>query len=250
ALTEFMEKNLGASEYGIFANKCWPAFEKYFGFVPCYVNSRLASKGIPVACEVDVYGALSEYILYLTSEMPVTLLDVNNTVPYDLIEEQKNKIKGYKVTDLFMGFHCGNTPACCLVDYSMKYQLIMHRLLEPGKEPDITRGTLEGRLRPGEMIIFRIHATPDARLISYVAEGEILDLDPKSFGSIGVFAIKEMGRFYRYVMLEKKFPHHTAVGFKHVGKYVFEVLKLLGIKEIYYNLPENQRYPEENPFLS
>lgn len=249
ALIEFMEKNLGASEYGIFANKCWPAFEKYFGFVPCYVNSRLASRGIPVACEVDVYGALSEYILYLTSEMPVTLLDVNNTVPYDLIEEQKEKIKGYKITDLFMGFHCGNTPSCCLLNYSMNYQLIMHRLLEPEKEPDITRGTLEGRLRPGEMIILRIHATPDARLISYVAEGEILDVDPKSFGSIGVFAIKEMGRFYRYVMLEKKFPHHTAVGFKHVGKYVFEVLKLLGIKEIYYNLPENQKYPEENPFI-
>ncbi|MGB9811705.1 MAG: fucose isomerase, partial [Dictyoglomus turgidum] len=102
----------------------------------------------------------------------------------------------------------------------------------------------------GETLIFRIHATPDARLISYLAEGEILDIDPKSFGGIGVFAIKEMGRFYRYVLLEKKFPHHTAVGFKHVGKYVYEVLKLLGIKEIYYNLPENQRYPEENPFIS
>ena len=28
----------------------------------CYVNSRLVSRGIPVACEVDIYGALSEYI--------------------------------------------------------------------------------------------------------------------------------------------------------------------------------------------
>ncbi len=252
ALTNFMEKNLGASQFGIFANKCWPAFERYFGFVPCYVNSRLASRGIPVACEVDVYGALSEYIIYSVSEVPATLLDVNNTVPYDLIEENKDRIrdKGYKPTDLFMGFHCGNTPSCCLINAAIKYQLIMHRLLEPGKEPDITRGTLEGRLRPGETLILRIHATPDARLISYLAEGEILDIDPKSFGGIGVFAIKEMGRFYRYVLLEKKFPHHTAVGFKHVGKYIYEVLKLLGIKEIYYNLPENQRYPEENPFIS
>ncbi|MCX7720488.1 MAG: fucose isomerase [Dictyoglomus thermophilum] len=252
ALTDFMEKNLGASQFGIFANKCWPAFEKYFGFVPCYVNSRLASRGIPVACEVDVYGALSEYIIYNVSDIPATLLDVNNTVPYDLIEENKDKIKekGYKPTDLFMGFHCGNTPSCCLINGAIKYQLIMHRLLEPGKEPDITRGTLEGRLRPGEALIFRIHATPDAKLISYLAEGEILDIDPKSFGGIGVFAIKEMGRFYRYVLLEKRFPHHTAVGFKHVGKYIYEVLKLLGIKEIYYNLPEGQKYPEENPFIS
>jgi L-fucose isomerase-like protein len=62
ALIRFMRVNLGVSEFGVFANKCWPAFEHYFGFVPCYVNSRLASKGIPVACEVDIYGALSEYM--------------------------------------------------------------------------------------------------------------------------------------------------------------------------------------------
>ena len=37
-------------------------FPSQFGFEPCYVNSRLVSRGIPVACEVDIYGALSEYI--------------------------------------------------------------------------------------------------------------------------------------------------------------------------------------------
>ena len=41
ALTDFAEANKGASNYVAFANKCWPAFEKYFHFVPCYVNSVL-----------------------------------------------------------------------------------------------------------------------------------------------------------------------------------------------------------------
>jgi L-fucose isomerase-like protein len=54
ALSKFSETHLGASDYAVFANKCWPAFEKYFGFVPCYVNSRLASRGIPVSCEVYI----------------------------------------------------------------------------------------------------------------------------------------------------------------------------------------------------
>ena len=80
ALLQFREEHLGASEFGIFANKCWPAFEKHFGFVPCYVNSRLAARGIPVACEVDIWGALSEYLGSCATEMPVTLLDINNTV--------------------------------------------------------------------------------------------------------------------------------------------------------------------------
>ncbi len=94
ALLEFMEKNLGASEYGVFANKCWPAFETYFGFVPCYVNSRLAGRGMPVACEVDIYGALSEYICACATELPPTLLDINNTVPYDMIKAAEEGGRG------------------------------------------------------------------------------------------------------------------------------------------------------------
>ncbi|MCK5572756.1 MAG: fucose isomerase, partial [Bacteroidetes bacterium] len=39
SLLDFMERNLGASRYAVFANKCWPAFEKYFKFTPCFINS-------------------------------------------------------------------------------------------------------------------------------------------------------------------------------------------------------------------
>lgn len=248
ALLKFMEKNLGASKYGVFANKCWPAFESYFGFVPCFVNSRLAARGIPVACEVDIYGALSEYLLTCATELPATLLDINNTVPADMYEKNKKKIGDYRPTDLFMGFHCGNTASCCLLTPALKYQLIMHRLMEPGQEPEITRGTLEGRIKPGRVTIFRLQGTADSRLRSYLAEGEVLDVEPQSFGSIGVFGIKEMGRFYRHVLIEKRFPHHTAVGFKAAGKSLFALLRMLDLSEIYYNQPAALPYPTENPF--
>ncbi len=248
ALLKFMEKNLGASKYGVFANKCWPAFENFFGFVPCYVNSRLAARGIPVACEVDIYGALSEYICTCATELPATLLDINNTVPYDMIAGAKKATKGYKPTDLFMGFHCGNTPAPCMLDPAMRYQLIMHRLMEPGKDPDITRGTLEGRIKPGGVTIFRLQSTADTVLRSYMAEGEVLDVDPKSFGGIGVIGIKEMGRFYRHVLIEKRFPHHTAVAFDHAGRALWAAMRMLGLEDISFNRPAGMLYPTENPF--
>ena len=76
-----MNDNKGSRKYIAFAGKCWPAFERAFGFVPCYVNSRLASKGIPVACEVDIYGAVSEYIAQLASGGPATILDINTPSP-------------------------------------------------------------------------------------------------------------------------------------------------------------------------
>lgn len=248
ALTGFMEENLGASRFGIFANKCWPAFEKYFGCVPCFVNSRLAARGIPVACEADIYGALSEYLGSCITGLPVTILDINNTVPGNLAEGTGGLPGEYRPTDLFMGFHCGNTPGSCLLDGEMKYQLIMHRLMEPGQEPDITRGTLEGRIRPGEVTIYRLQSTADTCLQAYIAEGEVLDMPTNSFGGIGVFAIPEMGRFYRHVLLEKRFPHHAAVAFRHAGRALFDTIWMLGVEDISFNQPEHMPYPTENPF--
>ncbi|MFC2167990.1 L-fucose/L-arabinose isomerase family protein [Acidobacteriota bacterium] len=248
ALKTFFTDHLGSAQYAVFANKCWPAFESYFGFVPCFVNSRLAAQGIPVACEVDIYGALSEYILMCATELPATLLDINNTVPDDMFSDAGEKTKNYKSDDLFMGFHCGNTAGSCLLQGEMKYQLIMNRLMEPEGKPDITRGTLEGRIRPGDITIFRLQSTAEGLLRAYAAEGEILDVDPKSFGSIGVFAIQDMARFYRYALIENRFPHHTAVAFQHVGRTLFNAVKMLDLENIDFNRPAGQLYPTENPF--
>jgi len=248
ALKRFAEANLGSRQYGVFANKCWPAFETAFGFVPCYVNSRLAARGWPVACEVDIYGAVSEYLCQLASGSPATLLDINNSVPADMIKP-KQDLAGAAPGDLFMGFHCGNTASECMSDCQMKYQLIMHRLMEgPERPPDITRGTLEGRIRPGPVTFFRLHASPDGRVASYVAEGSVLDVDPRSFGAIGVVAIPGFARFYRHVMLAKRFPHHGAVAFAHCGKALFDAAAMLGVEDVYAPLPAGSLYPGENPF--
>lgn len=248
ALEKFMKANLGASRYGAFANKCWPAFQKYFGHVPCFLNSRLAAKGIPAACEADIYGALSEYMVVCATEVPPAILDINNTVPKDMYNESRRKLRGYALSDLWMGFHCGNTSSECIVAPVMQHQLIMHRLLEPGKKPNITRGTLEGQIKAGPISIFRMQSTSTTQLRAYVAHGEVLNIDPKSFGCIGVFAIPEMGRFYRHVLIEKRFPHHTAIAFRHAGKTLFAASKMLGTQEVFFNLPKGSYYPSENPF--
>ena len=248
ALTTFFEANLGSRQFGVFANKCWPAFEKAFGFVPCYVNSRFAARGIPAACEVDIYGAVSEYMCQLASQQPATLLDINNTVPDDLPIAD---LQGASRQDLFMGFHCGNTPACCLCEgCAMKYQLIMHRLMEPDTAPDITCGTLEGTLRPGAATVFRLQGTADCRLQSYVADGHVLDADPSSFGGIGIFGIKDFARFYRYVLIQKQYPHHAAVAFKASGRILYDAAKLLGVCDVQAPKPAGTLYCNENPFAS
>ncbi|MBO5278195.1 MAG: L-fucose/L-arabinose isomerase family protein [Lachnospiraceae bacterium] len=243
-LLDWVEKNKGSREYVAIAGKCWPAFQTQFGFVPCYVNSRLTAKGIPVSCEVDIYGALSEFIGTCVSLDAVTLLDINNSVPADMYETEIKGKYDYTLKDTFMGFHCGNTPFCKLSSGEMKYQKIMARSLPV----EVTNGTLEGDIAAGEITFFRLQSTADAQLRAYVAEGEVLPVATRSFGGIGVFAIPEMGRFYRHVLIQKNYPHHGAVAFGHYGKTIFEVFKYLGVEDIGFNQPKGMLYKTENPY--
>lgn len=248
-LLDWAEEHKGSRKYVAFANKCWPAFQTEFKFVPCYVNSRLVAQGIPVSCEVDIYGALSEYIGLCVSDSPVTLLDINNTVPESMYVKAIKGKYDCRLEEVFMGFHCGNTSCGLLKNPHMGYQLIMKRDLEPElKEPDITRGTMEGNIKAGDITFFRLQSSADTTLKAYVAEGEVLDVNCESFGSIGIFKISEMDRFYRHVLIEKQYPHHGAVAFGHYGKALFSVFRYLGIADISYNQPKSLPYPSENPF--
>lgn len=243
-LLDWVEAHRGYRKYVAIAGKCWPAFQTQFGFVPCYVNSRLTGMGIPVSCEVDIYGALSEFIGTCISQDAVTLLDINNTVPADMYESDIKGKFNYTHKDTFMGFHCGNTCSRKLAVCSMKYQMIMARALPE----EVTQGTLEGDILPGDITFFRLQSTADCQLRAYVAQGEVLPVATRSFGSIGIFAIPEMGRFYRHVLIEKNYPHHGAVAFGHYGKALFEVFKFLGVEDIGFNQPKGMLYPSENPF--
>ena len=245
-LLDWIEEHKGYRKYVTIAGKCWPAFQTQFGFVPCYVNSRLAARGIPVSCEVDIYGALSEFIGTVVSQDAVTLLDINNSVPRDMYEKDIKDKYDYTQKDTFMAFHCGNTASCKLSSHEMKYQKIMARTLPE----EVTQGTLEGDIKPGDITFFRLQSTADCKLRAYIAQGEVLPVATRSFGAIGIFAIPEMGRFYRHVLIEKNFPHHGAVAFGNFGKTLYEVFKYVGVpvEEIGYNQPAGVRYPTENPW--
>ena len=106
---------------------------------------------------------------------------------------------------------------------------LMHKSLEPDKEPDITRGTLEGDIAASEITLFRLQSTADAQLRAYIAEGE-------------------MARFYRYELIEHNFPHHGAVAFAHVGNILHKVFRYLGVTEIGHNRSPNEKYPTEIRF--
>jgi L-fucose isomerase-like protein len=223
--------------------QCWSEQELAQGHVPCFINARLASMGFPIACENDAYSLVAELIGQYASAASVTILDLNHSIPTDL----DASLGRYPARDLVGMFHCGNTDPHRLQQPQMKHQLIMKRMMEPEGEPDITRGTLEGKISAAPITVLQVHGAGD-RLRAYIAQGEFLDLDPGTFGCTGTAYLPGFGRFYRHALLGR-FHHHAAVAFAHCGDVVFEAMKLLGIDEIHAPLPAGQTYPGENPFI-
>ena len=247
---DWIRNHKGNRKYVALTSTCWPAFPVNFGFVPCYVNSRITEKGYPVACEVDVFGALSEYIGQSISNDVVTILNINNNIPDDVFEKKiKNKEfngKKYKIGDLFLGYHCGVTAPCKLKDRRLEYHFVNHQLI--GEEQ--SKGTVQGTIIPGSITLFRIQGARDGKLRAYVAQGQVLPVSMDTYGGRAIIAVPEMERFFRNVVLEKQFPNHCAVIFGHYAKELFAVSRMLGIEEVYFNHPSNVLYENENGFSS
>lgn len=245
---DWIRNHKGNRKYVTMTSTCWPAFPVDFGFVPCYVNSRLTGKGIPVACEVDVYGAVSEYIGQCVSNDVVTILNINNNVPqviYDKkIKDREFNGKKYTNSDLFVGYHCGVTCSSKLMKSRLGLHFVNNQLI--GEEQ--AKGTVQGQIVSGAVTIFRLQGARDNRLRAYVAQGQILPVSMETYGGYGIFAIPEMERFLRNVILEKQFPNHCAVIFGHYGKELMSILRQLGIKEVEYNHPKSVPYIGENIF--
>lgn len=247
-IKDWIRNYKGNRKYIALTSTCWPAFPVNFGFVPCYVNSRLALEGVPVACEVDVYGALTEYIGQCISNDTVAILNINNNIPIEVydkdIKDRMFNEKKYSLEDLFLGYHCGVTSSNKIDNAKLDYHFVNKQLIGESQ----SSCTIQGDIKAGDITIFRIQGGVDGKLSAYVAQGQILPVSMNTYGGRGIIAIPEFGRFFRNVVLEKHFPNHTTVVFGHYGESIIGVLKQLGIEKIYFNQPDNMPYENENIF--
>jgi len=90
----------------------------------------------------------------------------------------------------------------------------------------------------------------DGELQAYIAEGSMTDIDPHTFGGVGVAHLPDFQRFYRWAMLGQGFPHHGVVAFNRCGRVLYDAFQMVGIpvNRIHSPLSEGQLYPSENPF--
>lgn len=247
-IEDWIRTHKGDRKYVTVTSTCWPAFPIKFGFVPCYVNSRLTGSGVPVACEVDAYGAVSEFFGQCISGGVVTLLNLNNNVPENVYDESiKGKLfngKKYQIGDLFIGYHCGVTPSAKLNNPELKPHYVNNLLIGENQ----AQGTIQGRINESKITLLRIQGSANGDLKAYLAQGQILPIDVETYGGYGVFAVPEMDRFLRNVIIEEGFPNHVVVIFEHCADVAMSTLRQVGITEIYYNHPKEVPYDKEKFF--
>ena len=188
----------------ISAVQCWTSMEEFFGVVPCTVMSMMSDNLIPSACEVDVPGTLSMYMLALASQTPSALLDWNNNYGSD-----PNKC---------VCFHCSNLPKHFFADVRMDYQEIIAGTV--GKLN--TFGTCVGRVKAGAMSYARYSTDDRSGVIrGYTGPGKFTDDPLETFGGAGVAEIPQLQKLLKFICREG-FEHHVAANFSDVSKAIHE----------------------------
>ena len=205
------------TEVAMSAVQCWTALEEYFGVVPCTIMSMMSNDLIPSACEVDVPGTLSMYMLALASGTPSALLDWNNNYGSN--------------PDKCVCFHCSNLPKHFFKEVKMDFQEIIAGTV--GK--DNTFGTCVGRVKSGAMSYAR-YSTDDRRGVirGYTGPGQFTDDPLFTFGGAGVAEIPKLQKLLKYICREG-FEHHVAANFSDVSKSVHEAAtRYLGWESYYH----------------
>ena len=201
----------------ISAVQCWTSMEEFFGVVPCTIMSMMSNNLIPSACEVDVPGTLSMYMLALASGTPSALLDWNNNYGSH--------------PDKCVCFHCSNLPKHFFAQApTMDYQAIIAGTV--GKEN--TFGTCVGRVKAGGMSYAR-YSTDDRRGVvrGYTGAGKFTDDPLETFGGAGVAEIPQLQKLLKFICREG-FEHHVAANFSDVSKAVHEAARYLGWESHYH----------------
>lgn len=204
------------------AIQCWTSLEEFYGVVPCTAMSMMSDRLMASACEADIVGALSMYVLQEAARVPAALLDWNNDYGDD---PNKGVV-----------FHCSNLPKSFFVDegadaHRMDFQEIIAGSV--GKEN--TYGTIVGRVAPGPFTFARITTDDlEGRIRAYVGEGAFTSDTLRTFGGYGVFEVANMQELLRY-MCESGFEHHVAATRARVAGAVREALGKYMNWEVYHH---------------
>ena len=209
------ENNIDAS-----AIQCWNSIQNTYGCASCVTMSMMSEMLMPSACEVDITGAISMYILVLASGVPAAILDWNNNFSDD---------RGTCVCT-----HCSNFPKSFI---GKKPTIGTLDLLGTVVGSENSFGAVKGKVSPGPLTYYRL-STDDPKGIvkSYLGEGDIIDETYNMDGGIAITKIPDLQKLMKYIC-KNGFEHHVAMCRGHVADIVQEAITTYIGWDLYRHAP-------------
>jgi L-fucose isomerase-like protein len=193
-LSVAIDRWMAKHECAASAVQCWDSIQKNYGCAACLSMSLMGEGGLPSACEVDVTGAVSMYVLGLASGNAPGFLDWNNNYGTD--------------REKCVNTHCSNFPKSFI---GGEVEISELDVLGTTLGRENCFGAVKGKVSAGPMSFFRMHTDETEGLIrSYAGEGEFTD-DPFAMdGGIAVCRVPRLRALLSHVT-QYGFEHHVAM---------------------------------------
>ena len=190
AIEQFMTEN----QCDAGAVQCWDSIQLNYGCASCLPMSMLGEKGVPMACETDVTGAVMMYAMYLAGGSPSGYLDWNNNFKQD--------------RDMCINFHCSNFPKSFM---GGEMGISNLDILGNSLGYDKCFGACKGQVSKGPMTYGKI-STDDVwgTIKVYFGEGEFTDDVVKSCGGFAVCKVPNLQGLMDFIC-KNGFEHHVAM---------------------------------------
>jgi len=200
---------------------CWPRFRQELDMVPCAAIGYLNEKGIVTACEGDVYGLISMYILQQLSNLPTLLMDL-----VDFDEEDQS----------LLFWHCG------IGNQSLAYQGRIS--LSSHSNPAVIKGKGVIKHAPVADMIYKPGFATIARITNncnsfFLLNGEFFNPGKPSFdGSRGWLNHLHYNQEFIKVrdvintIMTNGVQHHYAITLGNKAEEMLETFTWLGVKPL------------------
>lgn len=176
------------------AVQCWDSIQANYGCATCLPMSMLSEKGVPMACEVDIMGAVSMYALYLASGEPAAYLDWNNNYGDE--------------RDTCICTHCSAYPKSF---FAAEFELSPLDILGASLGRENCFAGCKGYVAPGPMTFAKVSTDDSNGVIrAYVGEGQFTDDPVSTPGGVAVCKIERLQEFLDF-LCRQGFEHHVAM---------------------------------------
>lgn len=208
----YMEDKIQEEEISALAIRCWPDFFNKLGAAACSTLSQFTEEGVVSACESDIHGSISMFILRELAD---------GEAPYlgDMVHINE-------ASNSAVFWHCGAGA------YSLAHP---ETGAQAGVHPNRKMGfTLEFGLKPGAVTLLRLSYTKTDGYRLLVMRGKALNT-PQPFNGTSVEVELETDiNETLYSLMEEGFEPHYALVYADVVDEVIELGRQLDVETVVY----------------